>query len=213
MNPELCRIVENMLKDVVLLRDNAFITVNRRGGKRENRLQRDFLNVILGINIRIPGVDGGIVVTRSLLEQIQVSEKEMWEAAYRNSSSKINVARMSDLLGMPTEDGEIMYVAVQSDGEPYGANALCFPEVFRRFCNQIHESDGVLLLPSSTQELIVLPIGGLGGQHEVEELVQMVAEVNASGMVDESIQLDPAVYRYSVKTNEITLMPQNDSWS
>ncbi len=62
------------------------------------------------------------------------------------------------------------------------------------------------MLPSSTEEIIVLKGSALAeGGLSMGELVRMVQTINAD-QVDPILQLEPAVYRYSIDTGEIDVV-------
>ena len=110
---------------------------------------------------------------------------------------------MSEILGLPDDD-QPLYIATtgQMTG---GASVLYFPEVFRSFCED-HGEEACYMLPSSTEEILVLRETALDdGLLTVDELVRMVETINED-QVDPVLQLEPAVYRYDNNTDEIDVV-------
>ena len=148
---------------------------------------------------------GSVKVTPGLVEQLGIAEDELWKCASANSHAGSNIRSMAEVLGLPDTDGEqSLYVATtgQLTG---GASVLYFPEIFHAFCED-HGEEACYMLPSSTEEIIVLKGSALAeGGLSMGELVRMVQTINAD-QVDPILQLEPAVYRYSVDTNEIDVV-------
>ncbi len=142
---------------------------------------------------------GMIRISRNLLPMLDMTEKELWEAAIWNDRDSFTVTSLAELIGLGDDDS--LYV-VTSKRTTYGATALSFPEVFRDFCDSRKERS-CYLLPSSTQELILLP-ESKGSYMLPSNLADMVYTINATE-VDPLIQLDPIVYRYDRETDKVTI--------
>lgn len=109
---------------------------------------------------------------------------------------------MADLLPVPDFGGNPLLVG-DAEQLQEGACILAFPEVFRSYCTE-HSEEQLIILPSSTQEVIILPGSGLNQYLSVEDLTGMVASVNEAE-VDPKLQLDPVVYRYSLAADHVEI--------
>ena len=75
----------------------------------------------------------------------------------------------------------------------------------RSFCED-HGEEACYMLPSSTEEILVLQETALDNVLlTVDDLVHMVETINRD-QVDPILRLEPAVYRYSVDTDEIDVV-------
>ena len=61
------------------------------------------------------------------------------------------------------------------------------------------------ILPSSTEEVIVIAGSKLGDNMEVSDLAYMVNEINTA-QVDPILQLEPVVYQYTVSSDEVKMI-------
>ena len=149
-----------------------------------------------------PAGAGSVKVTPGLVAQLSIMEDDLWDYAAANSLKEASIRSMAEVLGLPDTDGEqSLYVATtgQLTG---GASALYFPEIFHAFCEDRGE-EACYMLPSSTEEILVLRETALdNGRLTVNDLVRMVETINED-QVDPILQLEPAVYRYSIDTDEI----------
>lgn len=187
------------------VKEHVYLAVQKPS--EEDILKTGYLNleVYMRVYLRMSDwlEDGTYKVTPQLADVMGIEELEIWNAAMRNSRNCLAVYGMSSLIGLPDSE-DTMFIATY-DGEPgYGAAAICFPEVFRRFCRE-HNEEECYILPSSTMEVIVLPgtaVECFGG--DLESLVEICSTVNET-VVDEVLWLSPAVYRYSAMTDEITV--------
>ena len=196
-----------MLTDPDYVRDHVYLAVQRQS--KELLVKQKYLNIELIMRIMLdlggPAGAGSVKVTPGLVAQFSITEDELWRCASANSQSGAGIRNMAEILGLPdTDDEQSLYVATtgQLTG---GAAVLFFPEVFRSFCED-HGEEACYMLPSSTEEIIVLKGSALAdGGLSMGELVRMVQTINID-QVDPVLQLEPAVYRYSVDTDEIDVV-------
>lgn len=196
------------LTDPGYLADHLYLSITKRNGESGNILRRPYMNVDLIMKVALDTeVDPGTVsakLTSEMLENAGLSEEAAWEFAKANSTRTATIRTMVEILqsmGFPVEAGDVpMYVASCNDGSD-GAAVLALPDVFRRFCEE-REMKELYILPSSTQELIILPADSAP---ETGTMVHLVDEINR-GEVDPMIQLDPAVYIYRLSDNIIDIV-------
>jgi len=196
-----------MLTDPDYVRDHVYLAVQRQS--KELLVKQKYLNIELIMRVMLDlgeqAGTGSVKVTPGLVEQLGIAEDELWKCASANSHAGSNIRSMAEVLGLPDTDGEqSLYVATtgQLTG---GASVLYFPEIFHAFCED-HGEEACYMLPSSTEEIIVLKGSALAeGELSMGELVRMVQTINAD-QVDPILQLEPAVYRYSIDTGEIDIV-------
>ena len=196
-----------LLNDLNYVRNNVFLAVQKQS--KEEIVKKEYLNLELFMRIMLdlggPAGTGSVKVTPGLVEQLGITTDELWKCASANSHAKSNIRSMAEVLGLPDTDGEqSLYVATtgQLTG---GASVLYFPEIFHAFCED-HGEEACYMLPSSTEEILVLRETALDdGLLTVDELVRMVETINED-QVDPVLQLEPAVYRYDNNTDEIDVV-------
>lgn len=196
-----------MLTDPDYVRDHVYLAVQRQS--KELLVKQKYLNIELIMRVMLDlgeqAGTGSVKVTPGLVEQLGIAEDELWKCASANSHAGSNIRSMAEVLGLPDTDGEqSLYVATtgQLTG---GASVLYFPEIFHAFCED-HGEEACYMLPSSTEEILVLRETALdNGRLTVNDLVRMVETINED-QVDPILQLEPAVYRYSIDTGEIDVV-------
>ncbi|MBQ8054856.1 MAG: hypothetical protein IJ198_13805 [Lachnospiraceae bacterium] len=193
-----------MLTDPDYVRDHVYLAVQRQS--KELLVKQKYLNIELIMRVMLDlgeqAGTGSVKVTPGLVEQLGIAEDELWKCASANSHAGSNIRSMAEVLGLPDIDGDqSLYVATtgQLTG---GASVLYFPEIFHAFCED-HGEEACYMLPSSTEEILVLRETALdNGRLTVNDLVRMVETINED-QVDPILQLEPAVYRYSIDSDEI----------
>ena len=196
-----------LLNDLNYVRNNVFLAVQKQS--KEEIVKKEYLNLELFMRIMLdlggPSGAGSVKVTPGLVAQLSITEDDLWDYAAANSLKEAIIRNMAEILGLPDADDEqSLYVATtgQLTG---GASVLFFPDVFKQFCED-HGEVECYMLPSSTEEIIVLKGSALAeGGLSMGELVRMVQTINAD-QVDPILQLEPAVYRYSIDTGEIDVV-------
>lgn len=192
-------------KDYVI--SNLYVTVQRRC-EQDDVLAFDYLNLEAVMRLRISLDDqeerGSIKVSSSLLEMAGISIEDAWKAALNNMKSAISVRSMAAVLGMPEELFPAPFHIVTTENGVDGASALLYPEIFNTFCQQ-HEIGECIILPSSTQEVLVIPDKKDGICYD--DFARMVNEVNNTE-VDPMIRLYPVVYRYDIVSNMIKIVAE-----
>lgn len=195
-----------VLEDRDFVLSNLYVTVQRRCSQADV-ITRNYLNleVIMRLHISLDNQDesGSIKVSSKLLEMAELSIEDAWKVALCNMKSTISVRSMAAVLGLPEEMFPAPFHVVTTENGMDGAAALLYPEIFKSFCQQ-HEVDACIILPSSTQEVLVVPDED-GNCYD--DFAMMVNEVNNTE-VDPMIQLDPVVYRYDVTSNEIRIVAE-----
>ena len=194
------------LTDLDYVKSHLTLGIQRKS-TNTNLVKREILNleVYMKITLELKNTDdvGTCRLNRNLQEQLNVREKELWEAACENTFKSYSIKNMYELCSIENTDDCMMYVVTSSLQN--AATALCFPKLFKEFCADKGEA-GCYILPSSLEELIVLPASAVERSGMcVSYLANMVQSVNAEA-VELEIQLDPVVYFYNACTNQIQIV-------
>ena len=194
------------LTDLDYVKSHLTLGIQRKS-TNTNLVKKEILSLELymKITLELKNTDeiGTCKLNRNLQEQLNVSEKELWEAAFANTVSHYSLKSMYQLCGIDDNDDCMMYVVTSSLQN--AATALCFPALFKKFCDEKGE-DGCYILPSSIEELIVLPHSAVQrAGMRASDLANMVQSVNEE-VVEPEIQLDPVVYFYDCTLNEIDII-------
>lgn len=203
MAEKLPEIPTQKMTDWKYVRDNIFLSLAKRG--TEEVVKKQYLNLELQIRLRLdlgPDQSGTIRATEKLIEATGVSEEDFWKAAEKNTASAAFICSMAELLGLYADDDDTLYVATTH--LPGGASVLYLPDLFRQYCEE-HGEDMCYILPSSTEEVIVIAGSKLRNDLEVSDLAYMVNEINAA-QVDPILQLEPVVYQYTLFSNAIKMI-------
>lgn len=189
------------LTDWSYVRDHAYLSLQKRG--TEGVVKRPYLNLELVLRIFLDLGDeaGSVKVTGGLIDQLGVTEEEIWQAAESNTRSHITVRSMAEVLGIDTEDEDQLYVVTA--GMYGGAAALFCPEVFRKFCDDHGEAEAYIL-PSSVDEILVLPGSTVGRTITVDDLAKMVLTINEQ-QVAPIMRLPAETFVYDAKSDSIEI--------
>lgn len=182
---------------------NTFICIQKTSD--EAIVKRDYLNTELYLRCKMQEhkEDNSIASTKlttSILELADVSEEELWESAKSNMMNDFSIRSLAEIVGIDFDIFEPPFFVGTTKMGLHGASLLYFPEVLQQFCNE-REFEALLIIPSSTEEVILMADDG---HMDANELAALCNEVNHSE-VEASLQLEPVIYRYSVETNEVSI--------
>lgn len=179
---------------------NVVVVMEKKS--QESIIKRDFLDLQGVVRIVISdgnGVIGSAKVTETMAKGLELTEDDLFAAALANMRTRFCIKSMSELLGLPQElEDELSMNIVTTNTATAASAALMVPDVFSEFCVK-HGVSQCTILPSSAEELIVLP-----GKQDAEHLVCMVNEIN-NEVVDATIQLNPTVYLYDADTGKVSI--------
>lgn len=181
---------------------NAYICCNRHDSTVSDVVSRQYLNLDLIIKLRVmadPDSICSIKVTKPFLNIIGLTEDEAFDIAIDNSRKTITIKSMADILG--TTDDILDYpMHILSCNQGYGgASAIIFTDVIKNWC-MANDLTEVFILPSSTDEMIIISDNTI----ITDELLRINKDITDS-VVEPLISLEPAVYRYSVSDNLVTI--------
>jgi hypothetical protein len=217
-NEALNSLTENMLyaewKDRIVFR---VVNYTRNRKRLTNLPFIKFLDLAITFHCLVKCNEEGIgsfAVTRELMEQWNVTAKELLKVSSENTkrifppSIRTMEEVLSDMLpvemrdefdnqeflqSMSAENLEVskysMYILSNSNGIN-GASAMLYRDVIDNFSQKIDSS--FYILPSSIHEVILVPIDG---EMSKDNLMEMVTEVNRTQVSDEEV-LSNSVYFY-----------------
>ena len=201
-----------MLSDREYILKNLYVTVQRYFHD-DSIIGKNVLNVeaMLRIffNVKENEECGSVKVTKEILNFAGMSQDEAWEAAIDNTRSTLHVYSMAEALGLDETDAGWLQVPLDvatTERRSDGAAALLFPDLFRDYCTQ-RNIQSCILLPSSTQEILILPEDGDDTRCDYHEMACMVRDINNT-QLDPTIQLAPVVYRYDLKSDAIRIVAE-----
>lgn len=183
---------------------HAGLSIVKKGNN--DLVKRPILNLeaIVRVELEFDDGKGFLKADKTYLESLGLSEDELWEAAYWNTADTIRIFTLGEMFGLPMgamDDPEdatsVPFYVCTTEGQTNGAVALCYPEVFKDFC-ELHQLEEVWLVPSSTEEILIVPNMDI----DPFEFAEMVDEINNSE-VDPLLQLEPVIYLYNCKSNTI----------
>ena len=203
------------LKDMIFV---SAIGAQRNSGLLETIPHKQMGDICAVYRIHLnndPARRATVLINNQMMERMGVSPDELHRRAVENSMNCYPaVCRplgdlISDMLGTsdPFEPEDMMPVYVLSNSELIdGAAAIFYPGVAETLQKKLPE--GFYVLPSSTQELLIVPKNRM----DKADLERMVHDVNANE-VDPSEQLSDFVHEYDPRqkvlfTGETPPVPQ-----
>ncbi len=188
---------ESVLENVVC----QLINTDRNEELLRRLVHKEFLD--LSIIYKVLMINNGsgrcsFTVNHELCDMYGISEEELDRAARKNTKARGFCVRplveiVSELMNLPfgaVMDGCVPLFAITSKDLINGAAAMLYKERFDELAKKL-ESD-LYVLPSSVQEVIVMPADG----NDPSALKSIVAEVNAN-VVGEEEFLSGSVYKYN----------------
>ena len=206
---EMPMIDTDRLTDRHYILNNLFLAVSRHCSEADY-LSKPYLNFDLYMIVKVQDNEektSVIKVNSKYVNTLGLKESLLWERAAENTCKIATIRSMTDVLGLDSDLTEDM-LYVGTTNLPGGAGILAIPEVFRDFCAKAGETE-CYILPSSTDEVILIRGSYTRNMMTPEELVRMVDQINHE-IVDPVQQLEPAVYMFHMDTGvvEIACLPE-----
>ena len=101
---------------------------------------------------------------------------------------------------LPDVPDDIPFFVGTYDDRCHGAGILAMPEVFNEFCRD-KGFDKAYIIPSSTEEILILSTDTV---EDPAEIANMVQDVNSS-TVEPTLRLEPCVYLYDTESEKVTI--------
>ena len=211
---DLTSIMENILEEEI--QENIFLRLINYE-KNEDWLQklphRKFLDLAVVYYIERENTscyDYIVNINNALLTELQMTEEELFRLALRNSmqKKKAEIKCIQDmfskcfwcLFGITEEEPEIPMYVLTNENKKYGASCLLYKGVLEELAEQV--KDDLYILPSSIQEVIIIPKSFVPG---VERLKELVKEVNRDMVLEEEV-LGDSVYYLDCQNNNMDLV-------
>lgn len=184
--------VEKAGFDILKFQDDVVLQVISRERNSEflNTVpHRTFLDLAVICRILVFGSDGrwaGAVVNNSMLEHMGITEKALYERAYRHTMEALPLKLMNFCDQLSGKNDMLM---LSNDSFQFGAAAMLYPEMLDQACEKLNS--GIYILPGSIHELYIV-------REEPEKLKfyrQMVKQANED-VVEAKELLSDQVYRY-----------------
>lgn len=190
-------------KDILESKDKIiYQLVNTEWNKEmlEKVPHREFLDLSIINRALIGQVETelyGAVINHALAEKMGLSEEQLYVLAKENAERILPVScmKIEDLLHV--DELTAMYV-VTNKVSVNGAASMLYENVLHSLAEKLESN--LYILPSSTHEILVVPVAEV----EANVLVEMVKKINAEDVRPEE-RLSNSVYHYDRATGEITL--------
>lgn len=151
-------------------------------------------------------LESSVMVTNELLEYLGLTIEEMDAAAMANDRKRYRLTNLSEMLNRMRGESfpELPMYVVSTDDFLYGASAIADSDYLKEISGYF--KGNYIILPSSINELIVLPLEHpLNKEVCLEELQMLVSAVNGD-MLDKKEILSDSLYMYDAATEEVQML-------
>ena len=181
--------------------ENVYASVINTRWNREllkNTPYKPFLDLAVIYEVHSHDHSMSTRVTNEIMDHFDISVSELEEYAERNKRAYV-ILDMAEVLPDAKQEAEFsMYILTTAD-KFKGASVLMHPEFFEK-CAKVTGSD-LVVVPSSINEVIVVPYDEKVGIDKITYMVQMV-NVTDLCVTD---RLSDHVYFYKAGSNQITM--------
>lgn len=181
------------------------------------------LAVVYYCRIDYPEIGRGtITIKNENIEMWNVSEEDLYEAAFENANKYLpcSIMPMHTVLGQYVEDNfteelkeqekqfvekinsDVNLYVMTNNEKSFGAATMFYENVLENFAMQLHKN--LYILPSSIHEVLLLPVEDKDN-HKTIQLQEMVFEVNNTQVMLEE-RLSYNVYFYNLENKKIELL-------
>ena len=210
---DLTSIMENILEEEI--KGNIFLRLINYE-KNKDWLQklphRKFLDLAVVYYIErdnISSYDYIVNINNALFVELQMTEEELYQLALRNSKQKkkVEIKRIQDMMpkcfwclfGITEEAPEIPLYVLTNENKKYGASCLLYENVLKELSERVE--DDLYILPSSIQEVMVIPKSSVS---DIEGLKELVKTANKDMVWEEEV-LGDSVYCYDRENNSMLI--------
>ncbi len=181
------------------------------------------LAVVYYCRIDYPEIGRGtITIKNENIEMWNVSEEDLYEAAFENANKYLpcSIMPMHTVLGQYVEDNfteelkeqenqfiekinsDVNLYVMTNNEKSFGAATMFYENVLENFAMQLHKN--LYILPSSIHEVLLLPVEDKD-DYKTMQLQEMVFEVNNTQVMLEE-RLSYNVYFYNLENKKIELL-------
>lgn len=188
------------------MKDNIIFTlVNTKQNENslKNMPHREFLDLSIIYRILI-GNYGSIIIKNDLMSNLQLSEDELYNLAYKNTKNLLNISvkDMNDIMPMGIFSLEKSFYILNSKDYPFSSCGILYSEFLEDVSQKVNSD--LYLIPSSVHEFLLISADSI----PTSEISQFVPDVNRIQVHLEE-QLSNQVYLYDKDTKEITIISKN----
>ena len=201
--PEFTRTPEDLLKDKPITGMLVNISANR--DLINSCPHRKYGDLALLYRVQVSADENGIasaVITNDVADFLQKSEIELFDMAqshYSVEKGTAIVANLCELIGMPEMSDSFPAYVITTPSHVYGAAAIISKDVMNTVAEKIG-SDNFVLLPSSLEEFIAMPVPNTSS--EIQRLSSMQRNVQRE-VVDPKDHLSDCIYLCKADKGEI----------
>lgn len=183
------------------------INTEKNGELLEKIPHKEVIDLSMVFYIAVQQYDGTIQINNNHCQMWGIDVEELVSAAQENTPQIYPVC-ITDIGDIAEEIGVEKSSEMAKSVDMYilsnrynigGAAAMLYPGSIKMVAEKLE--DDVYILPSSTHEVIILPMSG----QEADKLKEMVQEVNST-MVDEEDILGDSIYCYKRKNEELCVV-------
>ncbi len=192
----------------------VFAVINTEGN--QERLKevphREFLDLSVVYRMIISTEENrirSVLLTTELAEKFGKTEQELFDIAMKNTAKLFppyveELSRFLQTKGGISSPflGESKMYLLTNKNNFYGASCLLYTDLFQEIAEK--ENDDLYILPSSTMEVLALPVNVMS----LQNLESMVFDINMTA-VDLEDRLSNCVYKYDREKNTITIAGDN----
>lgn len=193
------------------VKDNVFLRIVSAENEAKDFVKRTLLDMVYYpvITFIIEGNVGSITVKNNILEEIGVTEDEIFAAAsfntIRNAKASSMAETLANLLGQfPMEKEEVEHekkgleemIVVTNQNDTNGAGILACDSYMDMLCDKYADGGNLVVFPSSIHEVIVIPYKE---NDDMNNYSNMVSEVNMTQVMVEERLVDHAfIYKKGI---------------
>jgi len=204
------RLADNMDASGLFLKA---VNYSRNKERLQGVVYEHYMDLALEVRMLFGGNEDGVAsasVTYELLERLDMSRKEAFEQAKKNTphlfpvqfDTLSNILRNKDMIDEEIGDMEDMMPPVYlitNKQNVNGATYIFYENVITQIMQEKHISEDMYILPSSVHEILLIPVGE---ETDIRMLQMMVQDVNRCAVSQEEY-LSDNVYRYDASEREI----------
>ena len=175
--------VDKLFSKEFVLKHASFRLLNAEKNQHlvDGHFTEPFLDLLLVYSVDFEDTDGfcSFLITKGFAYANEITFEELREAARKNIG-KPSINTLPELLGIPEEEfcecDDIMLIVGRN--KRFGASYLAFVSEWASSIQELYGCDQFVILPSSVEELIVVPYDKENAESQLLGLMAMVSSVN-----------------------------------
>lgn len=162
-----------------------------------------FLDLAIIYRILVDVDDNGIqsfIITNQLFNMSEYNFEELHNAAFENTRKFFPMSLCNFRANSQVDFNEELIIVLSNQNGIGGANFILYTDIFEELAEQVNSD--IFILPSSVHELLLIKASD---GFEFSELINMVREVNATGVSIDEV-LSDNIYKYDRQSKKIDLL-------